>query len=85
MAGVTQVAFQLDDESLLRLDELAAGASSSRAEILRIAVREMLARHREAAIDAQLAAGYDAKPPGPEVDAWAELSIEGLAAADLDW
>lgn len=85
MADVTQIAFQLDNESLREVDVLAATASSSRAEVLRTAVRELLSRHREAAIDAQLAAGYGARPPGSEEAAWAELSIEGLRAADLDW
>lgn len=85
MADVTQVAFQLDNESLRRIDELAAARSSSRAEVLRGAVRELLHQQREAAIDEQLAAGYAAKPPGPEGQVWAELSLEGLRAADLDW
>lgn len=85
MAAVTQVAFQLDNESLQRIDELATARSSSRAEVLRGAVRELLRRQREAAIDEQLADGYAATPPGPEERAWAELSLEGLRAADLDW
>ena len=83
--SVTQVAFQLDNESLRRIDELAATESSSRAAILRAAVRELLRTRREAAIDAQLAAGYAADPPGLEEQAFGELSIEGLRAADLDW
>jgi len=85
MSKVTQVAFQLDNESLRRIDELAAADSSSRAEVLRGAVRGLLSRHREAAIDDQLAAGYAATPPGPEETAWAELSVDGARAADLDW
>lgn len=85
MANVTQIAFQLDDASLRELDALAATESSSRAAVLRIAVHELLRRQRDAAIDAQLAAGYGAAPPGPEIDAWAELSVEGLREADLDW
>ncbi len=85
MANATQVAFQLDNESLRRVDALAATMSRSRAHVLRMAVHELLRAHREAAIDAQLAAGYGAQPPGPELDAWAELSVEGLRDADLDW
>ena len=85
MATVTQIAFQLDNESLRRIDELAAARSSSRAEVLRGAVRELLRQEREAAIDEQLDAGYAANPPGPEERAWAELSLEGLRSADLDW
>lgn len=85
MADVTQIAFQLDNESLRQVDALATTEFRSRAEVLRIAVHELLSRQREVAIDAQLAAGYGARPPGPEVDAWAELSIDGLRAADVDW
>ena len=85
MADVTQVAFQLDNQTLGEIDELATRQASSRAEILRTAVAEMLARRREAAIDAHLEAGYAANPPSDEEDAWAEQSIAGLRAADLDW
>jgi hypothetical protein len=85
MAKVIQVAFQLDVESLRLLDELAARQASSRAEVLRTAVGELLRRHREADIDARLAAGYAIDPPGPEEAAWAEISVEGLRATDLDW
>jgi len=85
MVAVTQIAFQLDDESLRQLDELAAAQSSSRAHVLRTAVHELLVAHREAAIDAQLAAGYGAQPPSVEDEAWAQSSLDGLRAADLDW
>jgi predicted transcriptional regulator len=85
MPNVTQVAFQLDNESLRRIDELAVAGCSSRAEVLRGAVRAFLNTHREAAIDDQLAAGYAAVPPGPEENSWAELSVDGVRAADLDW
>jgi predicted transcriptional regulator len=85
MPSVTQVAFQLDTESLRRIDELAASESSSRAAILRAAVRALLHQRREAEIDEQLAAGYAADPPAPSEEGFAELSVEGLRAADLDW
>jgi predicted transcriptional regulator len=85
MADVTQVAFQLDNESLRRIDELAAAQSSSRAQVLRSAVSTLLMAHREAAIDAQLAAGYGEKPAGAEEEGWAATSLDGLQAADLDW
>ena len=85
MSTVTQVAFQLDNESIRRVDALAAARSCSRAEVLRGAVRELLRQAHEAAIAEQLAAGYAATPPGPDERAWADLSLEGLRAADLDW
>lgn len=85
MGVAIQVAFQLDDVALAELDALAAASSASRAEVLRTAVREYLSRRREDAIEAQLAAGYGAVPPGADELALADLAIEGLAAGDLDW
>lgn len=86
MSGSTQVAFQIDDERLAEIDALVAAAEfKSRAEALRAAVAELLARRREARIDAQLAAGYAVVPPGPEDDVWAEASRDGLRAANLEW
>jgi len=85
MGKTTQVAFQIDDRSLRRIDEIAAGQAISRAAVLRTAVHELLAAQREASIDAQLAAGYGAQPLGAEDAAWTEASLEGLRAADLDW
>jgi len=85
MSGATQVAFQIDNETLREIDSLVAREFRSRAEVFRTAVHEWLARRREAEIDADLAAGYGVRPPGREDDAWADLSVEGLAAARLDW
>ncbi|MBA2323887.1 MAG: ribbon-helix-helix protein, CopG family [Pseudonocardiales bacterium] len=85
MSSVTQVAFQLDDRSLAAIDALAAEGGHSRAEVLRMAVRVLLARRREDEIDAQLAAGYAQQPQSPIEDRLADLSVEGLAAASLDW
>lgn len=85
MGKPIQVAFQLDAESLAEVDRLAGGEFASRAQVIRIAVHEWLARRREAQVDAALAAGYGAEPVGTEVDAWADLSIEGLEAGKLDW
>ncbi len=85
MSNVTQVAFQIDNETLRQIDALVTGEFPSRAAVLRAAVDEMLARRREAAIDARLAAGYGVSPFAQEEQAWADLSVEGLRAADLDW
>ena len=32
-----------------------------------------------------LARGYEVTPTGAEEDAWAELSVQGLKAGELDW
>jgi len=85
MSNVTQVAFQIDDESLRQIDELAAAQSSSRAQVLRTAVHRLLTAQRERTIDAQLATGYAARPQSAEDAGWASASLDGLQAADLDW
>lgn len=85
MGSSTQIAFQLDDESLTEVDRLAGGEFASRAQVIRTAVHEWLARRREAQVDIALAAGYGDEPGGTEVGAWADLSVEGLEAGQLDW
>lgn len=85
MGRSIQIAFQLDHESLAEVDRLAGGEFASRAQVIRTAVHEWLARRREAQIDAALAAGYGAEPVGTEVGDWADLSVEGLEAGALDW
>lgn len=86
MSDSTQVAFQMDNQRLAAIDDLVARhVYRSRAEALRAAVTEFVARRREAQIDAQLAAGYGLRPPGAEEDAWADASAAGLASADLEW
>lgn len=83
--AVTQIAFQIDDDTLAALDRLASERSVARAEVLRMAVREFLGSHREAEIESHLARGYSERPPGNSEAELAEVSIDGLRAADLDW
>lgn len=85
MGEVKQIAFQLDVASLAAIDALTPQEFTSRAEVLREAVHAWLARRRDEAIDAALATGYGLAPPGAEEETWAERSLEGLKAADLDW
>lgn len=85
MAVVTQVAFQLDESDLDRVDAQARAQAVSRAHVLRLAVRDYLARAREAELDAQIEAGYRDLPPGPDDDGLAEVSQAALKAADLAW
>lgn len=86
MSDATQVAFQIDNDRLAEIDDLVSDhVFRSRAEALRAAVGEFLAHRREARIDAQLEAGYGAHPQGAEEAAWANISVEGLRAADLEW
>ncbi|WP_300007867.1 ribbon-helix-helix domain-containing protein [Pseudonocardia sp.] len=86
MSEATQVAFQIDNQRLAEIDALVADHEfRSRAEALRAAVGEFLAQRREARVDAQLEAGYRAHPQGADEAAWAEISVESLREADLDW
>lgn len=85
MDNVKQIAFQIDVKSLAEIDALTPVAYSSRAEVLRVAVHDWLSRRREEATDAALAKGYGIVPQSTEEDAWAEQSLEGLKASNLDW
>lgn len=85
MGNVTQIAFQIDVDTLAALDEVAARESVARSEILRVAVRHFLARRREDDIEARLAAGYGDVPPTQEERDLAEVSLDGLHASELDW
>lgn len=85
MSKSIQIAFTLAEEDLMALDGLVPGDFPSRAHVLRVAVRTWLDSRREADIDAALRAGYGAHSPGDEEKSWAELSVEGLAGAGLDW
>ncbi len=44
-------------------------------------IRVRAIRHRSVA----LARGHEVTPTGTEEDAWAELSVQGLKAGELDW
>lgn len=85
MSKSIQVAFTLDRDDLTEVEELVPEVYESRAAALRDAVRQMLERRRQSAIDAALERGYADVPSQVEERVWAEASMEGLASADLDW
>lgn len=85
MGKTTQVAFQIDDDSLTEIDALVTGQYRSRAEVIRVAVHDWLARRHAEQVDVVLARGYGVTPTGPDEDVWAELSVQGLEAGELDW
>lgn len=85
MGDVKQIAFQIDTQSLAEIDALTPSEFSSRAEVIRVAVHDWLARRRAEAVDAALAKGYGISPEGEPEDAWAGISLEGLEASNLDW
>lgn len=85
MGDVKQIAFQIDTQSLADIDALTPSEFSSRAEVIRVAVHDWLARRRAEAVDAALAKGYGVSPTGETENAWAGRSLEGLEASNLDW
>lgn len=85
MSKVKQIALQIDTESLAAIDALTPSEYPSRAEVIRVAVHDWLARRRAEAVDDALAKGYGVLPQGQEEDVWAERSLEGLEASQLDW
>jgi len=85
MGKVKQVAFQIDIDTLNSIDALKGAEFSSRAEVIRVAVDDWLARRRSKDVDQALAKGYRANPQPEEEFVWADLSVEGLEDAKLDW
>lgn len=85
MGSVKQIAFQIDNESLREIDALTPSEFPSRAEVIRVAVHDWLARRRAEAVDAALAKGYGVSPQGVEEDLWANRSLEGFEASNLEW
>lgn len=85
MGKSKQIAFQIDIDSLNAVDALKGAEFSSRAEIIRVAVEDWLARRRAKLLDEALEKGYRANPQTDESNAWADLSVEGLEDAKLDW
>ncbi len=85
MGNVKQVAFQIDIDSLREIDSLTPSEFSSRAEVIRVAVHEWLSRRRAEGVDAALAKGYGVAPQGVEENLWADRSLEGFEASNLEW
>ncbi len=85
MSKTIQVAFKLSAADLDAVDALVPAHHDSRAAALRSAVRELLRRRRDEAIEDALETGYRDVPPTAEEARWAETSVEGLAGADVEW
>lgn len=82
---MTQVAFQLSDHDLERIDQMVPEDFPSRAEALRTAVKFWLEAVEQRRIDAALAAGYQIVPQGEAEEQWAEVSVEALDSSRLEW
>ncbi|HUG63878.1 MAG TPA: ribbon-helix-helix domain-containing protein [Gaiellaceae bacterium] len=69
------ITVRMSKDRVGRVDALvASGVYSTRADLVRAAVDELLRREEEAAIDRAIVEGYTRIPSTPEEDAWAEWS-----------
>jgi metal-responsive CopG/Arc/MetJ family transcriptional regulator len=76
-----QIALRISEELAASVDQLcnADGGHTSRSEFLRMAIEKHVAERKKAIVDAQIVAGYLAKPADQTVDEWGDL------AAQHDW
>lgn len=69
------ITVRMSKDRVGRVDALVtSGVYSTRADLVRAAVDELLRREEEAAIDRAIVEGYTRIPSTPEEDAWAEWS-----------
>jgi metal-responsive CopG/Arc/MetJ family transcriptional regulator len=76
-----QIALRISEDLAQSVDRLCAadGAHTSRSEFLRVAIEKHVAERNKALVDAEIVAGYLAKPADQTVDEWGDL------AAEQDW
>ena len=75
----TQTLVQLSDDLLDQLDRLRAHEGRSRSELIREAVEQYLAEHREAEIDRLVVEAYTRQPPE---DAWGDEAARRMIATE---
>jgi predicted transcriptional regulator len=92
-----QIALRISEELAASVDQLCAadGGKLSRSEFLRVAIEAHVVERRKALVDAQIVAGYTAKPSAPAVDEWGDLAeqqdwlnvdnAKALSAEDGGW
>ena len=85
-----QIAVTISDEKVDEIDGLVPSLFRSRAEVVRVAVDELLRAHRRRVVDAQYRAGLDAaandpgsSDPGPRTLGAGDP--EPLGWADIPW
>jgi metal-responsive CopG/Arc/MetJ family transcriptional regulator len=68
---MAQIVARIDDSLASRLDEyVASGQASSRSDAVRVAIVELIERHRREEIGRQIVAGYKAIPQTEEEVGW---------------
>jgi Arc/MetJ-type ribon-helix-helix transcriptional regulator len=77
------ITVRMPPDRVERVDALvASGSYATRAEVVRMAIDELLSREEEQAIDRAIVEGYTRIPSTPEEDAWAEWSARRSVAEE---
>jgi Arc/MetJ-type ribon-helix-helix transcriptional regulator len=78
---MAQLVTRVDDELAAAVDELVEqGAVGSRSEAVRVALEQLVDRHRRRVVGAQIAAAYSALPQTDREVGWAdEASVRMIA------
>ncbi len=80
-----QLVTRVDDELAAAVDELvASGAVASRSEAVRVALEQLVDRHRRRILGEQIAAGYTATPQTDAEVGWADEASARMIA-DEPW
>jgi Arc/MetJ-type ribon-helix-helix transcriptional regulator len=80
-----QLVTRVDDELAAAVDELvASGAVASRSEAVRVALEQLVDRHRRRTVGEQIAAGYAATPQTDTEVGWADEASARMIA-DEPW
>ena len=80
-----QLVTRVDDELAAAVDELvASGAVASRSEAVRVALEQLVDRHRRRSVGEQIAAGYRATPQTDTEVGWADEASARMIA-DEPW
>lgn len=82
---MAQLVTRVDDELAAAVDELvASGAVASRSEAVRVALEQLVDRHRRRTVGEQIAAGYVAMPQTDSEVGWADEASARMIA-DEPW
>jgi Arc/MetJ-type ribon-helix-helix transcriptional regulator len=78
----TQLAFRLSDRLVTGIDRLVeTGKFTSRTEVVRVALEQLLERTRRSELDAAIVGGYRRVPDEP-TDPWVDAATRALVAEE---
>lgn len=79
----TQLALRIPDELTQQLDELVtSGRYPTRTDVVRAAIRDLLAREERRRIDEAIVAGYRRVPPTDDEERWASAAGREMIAEE---